>query len=116
MRGQAGSVSRLEILPYEHFSLVTLDESRKNSGGPNAIFLPCLLYFHVISIPFNCSDTALRVAEAMKGTKVKIFVFHHDCCVSRIWHQNLSPGSLTFSPLKNWVEISHTNPRRNSSQ
>ena len=85
MRGRAGSVSRLEILPYEHFSLVTLDESRINSGGPNAIVLPCLLYFHIISIPFNCSDTALRVAEAMKGKKVKIFVFRHVCCVSQIW-------------------------------
>ena len=109
MRGQAGSVSRLEILPYEHFSLVTLDESRINSGGPNAIFLPCLLYFHIISIPFNCSDTALRVAEAMKGTK--IFVFRHVCCVSRIWCQDPSPGSLTFSPLENRAEISHMNPR-----
>ena len=33
--------------------------------------------FHITSIPFNCSDTALRVAEAMIGTKVKIFVFLH---------------------------------------
>ena len=82
-----------------------------NSGGPNAIFLPCLLYFHVISIPFNCSDTAFRVAEAMKGTKVEIFVFHHVCCVSRIWRQNWSPGSLTFSPLENRAEMSHMNPR-----
>ena len=82
MRGRAGLVRRLEILPYEHFSPVTLDESRMNSGRPNVIILPCLLYFHVISITFNCSDTALRVAEAMKGTKVKIFVFHHVCCVS----------------------------------
>ena len=73
MRGRAGSVGTLESLPYEYFSPVTLDESKINSGGPNAIVLPCLLYFHIISIPFNYSDTALRVAEAMKGTKVKIF-------------------------------------------
>ena len=30
-----------------------------------------------MSIPFNCSDTALGVTEAMIGLKVKIFVFHH---------------------------------------
>ena len=28
--------------------------------------------FHIISIPFNYSDTALRVTEAMIGPKVKI--------------------------------------------
>ena len=34
--------------------------------------------FHIISIPFNCSDTALAVAETMIiGVKVKIFVFRH---------------------------------------
>ena len=91
MRGRAGSVSRLEILPNEHFSPVILDESRMNSGGPNAIILPCLLYFLIISIPFNCSDTALGVAEAIKGTKVKICVLHHVCCVSRIFAPELVP-------------------------
>ena len=30
--------------------------------------------FHIISIPFNCSDTVLRVNEAMIGPKGKIFV------------------------------------------
>ena len=30
--------------------------------------------FYIISIPFNCRDTVLRVAEAMIGAKVKIFV------------------------------------------
>ena len=34
--------------------------------------------FHII--PFNCSDTALGVAEATIGAKVIIFVFHHVCC------------------------------------
>ena len=46
--------------------------------------------FHIISISFNCSDTALRVNEAMISLKVKIFVFHHVCSISRIWLQNLS--------------------------
>ena len=43
--------------------------------------------FHVISIPFNCSDTTLKVTEAMIGLKVKIFVF------------TLSPCLLCFSNL-----------------
>ena len=72
--------------------------------------------FDIINIPFNCSDTALRVAEAMVGTKVKFFVFRHVCIVSRIWRQNSSPGSLAFSRLGNQAEISHMNPRRNSSR
>ena len=52
--------------------------------------------FHIISIPFNGSDTDLRVAEAMISAKVKIFVFRYVCFVSRIWRQNSSLGSLAF--------------------
>ena len=60
------SVSRLGILPYEHFIPLTADESGMNySGGPDGIVLYCLLYFHIISIPFKCSDTALGVAETI---------------------------------------------------
>ena len=72
--------------------------------------------FHIISIPFNCSDTAARVAKAMIGAKVIIFVFCHVCSVSRVSHQNSSPGSLAFFRLGNWAEISHMNPRRNWSR
>ena len=64
------SVSGLEILPYEHFTPVT---------GPDGIVLHCLLYFTHQSIPFNCSETALRVTEAMIGSKVDLFVFRHVC-------------------------------------
>jgi len=74
--------------------------------------------FHITSIPFNCSDTALRVPKAtrMIGAKLKIFVFHHACFVSRqIWCQNSSPGSLAFCHLRNQAEISQMNPRRISS-
>ena len=46
--------------------------------------------FHIISIPFNCSDTALRVVEAMIRAKVKIFVFRHVRFVCRFWRQNSS--------------------------
>ena len=70
--------------------------------------------FHIISISFNCSDTALRVTDAKIGPKVKIFVLRYVCFVSRIWCQNSSPGSLTFTHLGNRAEISHMNPRQNS--
>ena len=63
--------------------------------------------FHIRSIPFNCSDRALRVTDAKVGSKVKIFVFRHVCFVSRIWCQKSSPGSLTFSHLGNRAKISH---------
>ena len=34
---------------------------------------PCCI-FHIISIPFNCSDTAIRLAKTMIGAKVMCFV------------------------------------------
>ena len=90
MRGRAGSdpemsvfpngisVSGLEILPHEHFSPV----NGMNSGGPEASSCIACCIFHII--PFNCSDTALRVAEAMIGAKVIILVFHHVCCFTNL--------------------------------
>ena len=89
MRGRAGSVPEisvggLEILPYEHFipvSGMNGGMNSVNSGGTDSIVLHC----HIISIPFNRSDTALRVTKAIViGPKVKIFVFGHVCFVSRI--------------------------------
>ena len=65
----------------------------------------CIL--HNKNIPFKCSGTALTVAEAMNGAKVKSFVFRHVCFVSQIWRQNSSPGSVAFSHLGNRAEISH---------
>ena len=119
MRGRAGSVfpteisvSGLEILPYEHFIPVTGMNGGMNSGGPDGIVLHCLLHFP----HHNCSDTALRVTDAKIGPKVKIFVFRYVCFVSRIWRQNSSPGSLTFSHLGNRAGISQMNPRQNSSR
>ena len=59
------SVSELEILPYEHFIPVT-----GMNGGMNFLAvrmasscIACCI-FHILSIPFNCSDTALRVTDA----------------------------------------------------
>ena len=76
--------------------------------------LPAVFYRH--KNPINCSDTAFRVAEVMMGAKDKISVFCHVCLVSRIWCQISSPESLTVSHLGNWAEISHMNPKRNSSR
>ena len=67
--------------------------------------------FHIISIPFNCSDKALRVTDAKIGPKVKIFVFRYVCFVSRIWRQNSSPGSLAFSYLGNRAKIISYEPK-----
>ena len=121
MRGGVGSVpnmwvSGLEILPYEHFIPVT--EIKPGWILVVWMALSCIAccIFHIISILFNCSDAALGVAESMIGVKVNFFVFCHVCVVSRIWCQISSPGSLAFSHLGNWAEISHMNPRRNSSR
>ena len=104
MRGRAGSVteilvSGLEILPYEHFIPVTGMNGGMNSGGPDGIVLHCLLYFPYHKHPINCSDTALRVTEAMMGPKVRFFVFRYVRLVSPICRQNSSPGSLAFAHL-----------------
>ena len=76
--------------------------------------LPAVFYRH--KNPINCSDTAFRVAEVMMGAKVKISV----CVPCLPCFSNLvqisSPESLTFSHLGNWAEISHMNPKRNSSR
>ena len=71
--------------------------------------------FHIISIPFNCSDTALRVAKFMVGAKVINIVFSHVCFVFRISRRHSSLGSLAFFNLGNRAEISHMNPRQNWS-
>ena len=116
MRGRAGSVpeisvSGLEILPYEHFIPVT----GMNIGIILAVrmassCIACCIFL-IISIPFNCSDTALRVTDGKIGPKVKIFVFRHVCFVSRIWRQNSSLGQNfkihlgnRASPV-NWAHI-----------
>ena len=44
--------------------------------GPDGVVLHCLPYFPH-HIPFNCSDTALRLAESMIGAKVIILVFRY---------------------------------------
>ena len=83
--------------------------------GSDGAVLHCLLYFPH-HIPFNCSDTALGVAESMIGAKVIILVFRYAYFVSRYWRQNSSPGSLAVTYLGSRAEISHMKPRRISSQ
>ena len=66
---------RSSILPYEHFSLVT----GMKAGWILVVWmaLSCIAcyIFHIISIPFNISDTALRVAKAMIGANVSPCLF-----------------------------------------
>ena len=94
-----------------NFAIWTLQAGHRDKRGwilvvwnPDGIVLHCLLYIHIISIPFNCSDTALRVAESIIGEKVIIFAFRQVWFVSWIWLQNSSPGSVVFShPI--WTQI-----------
>ena len=63
------SVSGLKILPYaEHHGY--WNQSEMNSGGPDVVVLHGLLCFPRHTHPFNRSDTALRVAEAMVARKL----------------------------------------------
>ena len=100
------SVVKISVCSYERAGCFC-----SRSGWP-AVSLP---YFphHIL---FNCSDTALRVAESMIGAKVIILVFRYAYFVSRIWRQNSSPGFLAVTYLGSRAEISHIKPRRNSSR
>ena len=92
------SVSGLTLLSYEHFSPVTGMKARWNLGSRwycFAIYACCI--FHIISIPFNCSDTTLRVTKAMIGAKVIILVFRHVCFISQISRRNSSTGLSALS-------------------
>ena len=68
----AGSVAEIFVFPNRyHGKPGDQDESGMNSDGPGMVFscIACCI-FHIISIPFNCSNTTLRVAKAMIGMKV----------------------------------------------
>ena len=104
------SVSGPEILPYEHFSPVT----KMNSGGPDGIILHYLLYFPLRKHPIQLQWYSFKSYRSYNRREID--VFRHICFVSRIWRQNSSQGTLAFSHLGNRAEISHMNPRRNSSR
>ena len=93
----------------EHFAILSILAARMALS----CFACCV--FHIISIPFNCSDTALRVAKSMVGAKVINIVFSHVCFVFRISRRHSSLGSLAFFNLGNRAEISHMNSRQNWS-
>ena len=90
------SVSGLKLLSYEHFSPVTGMKARWNLGWHRFATYACCI-FHIISIPFNCSDTTLRVTKAMIGAKVIILVFRHFCFISQISRRNSSTGLSALS-------------------
>ena len=99
----------------ENFSIWTLQPGYRDewmnefwrSGLHRLAFACCI--FHIRSIPFNCSDTALRVAKAMIGTKVMIFVFRHVCSsVARIFglFSYRKPGwNFSYEPRAKLVPV-----------
>ena len=108
MRGWPGSVSQisvfptgisvrgLEILPYEHFSQVT---GMNCDGACGARRIACSI-FYIKSIPFNSSDTALKVA------KVIIFVFcHHFLCFSNFAPELVPRIFCLFSSRIPWLKF-----------
>ena len=67
----AGSVAEIFVFPNRyHGKPGDQDESGMNSDGPMVLSCIACCIFHIISIPFNCSNTTLRVAKAMIGMKV----------------------------------------------
>ena len=90
------SVSGLGILPYDSTGL--LAGWKQDEFWPRWSRLACIAccIFPIMSIPVNCSDSALRVAKAMIGAKFIIFVFRMSAFFVP-WCQNSSPGSLAFS-------------------
>ena len=77
---------------------------------------PCIAccIFRIIIIPVNCSDTALRVAKAMIGAKVIIFVFRMSAFLS-LCAGTRPQDHWPSAHLGNRAEISPMNPRRNWS-
>ena len=74
-----------------------------------SFFVCCI--FHIISIPFNCSDTAIRVAKTMIGAKVitLCFVIFASFLELRTRTRCLQSVSSAFFHLGNRAEISHIN-------
>ena len=63
--------------------------------------------FHIISIPFNRSDTALRVAEAIIGAKVQIFVSPCLLCFSNLAPELVPRIFGLFLSQKPCINFSH---------
>ena len=89
------SVSGLGILPYDSSGLLAGWKQDEFWPRWSRLALPAV-FFPIMSIPVNCSDSALRVAKAMIGAKFIIFVFRISAFFVP-WCQNSSPGSLAFT-------------------
>ena len=93
------------------------DDSCMNSGGPYGIIWHCLLYFPHHKHPIQLQQYSLKSCQSYdrwESYNNIIFVFCHVCFVSWIWYQNVSPGSLVLSHLRNQAEFLIMNPMRNS--
>ena len=123
MRWRAGSVPEISVFPtgisvsgvenllYEHFSPVTGMKVgwtlRMNSAS--SCFACCI--FHIKSISFENSYTAIRVAKAIIGTKVITLCF----AMFALFLEFRATARLRPSHLGNRAVISHINPRGNWS-
>ena len=107
MTGRAGSVPEISVFSNRdlgkragNFSIwLFIPVTGMKAGWILAqMASPCIAccIFRIISIPVNCSDSALRVAKAMLGAKFIIFVFRMSALFVPLC-QNSSPGSRTFS-------------------
>ena len=67
MRQRAGSVfsTRISVSGLENWQTGIRKRDEFWRSGWHRPALPATDIFHIISIPFNCRDTSLRVAEAM---------------------------------------------------
>ena len=126
MTGRAGSVPEISVFSNRdlgkragNFSIwLFIPVTGMKAGWILAqMASPCIAccIFRIISIPVNCSDTALRVAKAMIGAKVIIFVFRMSALFVPLC-QNSSPGSRTFSSSRKPGWNFPVNPRRNWSR
>ena len=116
MRGRAGSVPKISVFPtrisvsglkifaIEHFSLVTGMKAGWILQMNSASFWFACGIFHIISIQFNCSDTAMTVAKAMKGVKVITMCF---AMFALFLEFHATTYLWLLSHLGIWAEISH---------
>ena len=126
MTGRAGSVPEISVFSNRdlgkragNFSIwLFIPVTGMKAGWILAqMASPCIAccIFRIIIIPVNCSDTALRVAKAMIGAKVIIFVFRMSAFLS-LCAGTRPQDHWPSAHLRNRAEISHMNPRRNWSR
>ena len=101
----------LDILPYEHMNKAGWILAAQIASSRIAC---CIL--RIISIPFNCSDTALRVCRSYDRFESYSFCVSPRLLCFLNFAPELAPGSLAFSHLGDRAKISHMKPKLNWSR